>query len=112
VYRPRRLRDEAKAWVDRLEQMLRRSQQQAAAIPGDNVFHVAFDAFMENPEKTIERICEFAQIDLDPVSRQAIQRHLASSARDRHGRIDYRFESLGLDEAEIRARFDFYTTWY
>ncbi|MBK6737320.1 MAG: sulfotransferase [Haliea sp.] len=112
VYRPRRLREEANAWVDRLEQMLRRSQQQAAAIPGDNVFHVAFDAFMENPEKTIERICEFAQIDLDPVSRQAIQRHLASSARDRHGRIDYRFESLGLDEAEIRARFDFYTTWY
>lgn len=109
VYRPRRLREEARAWVDRLEQMLRRSQQQAAAIAGDKILHIAFDAFMEKPESTIEAVCEFAQIDLDPVSREAIQQHLASSTRDRHGRIDYSFESLGLDEAEIRARFDFYT---
>jgi hypothetical protein len=109
VYRPQRLREEARAWVDRLEQMLRRSQQQAASIAGDKILHVSFDALMEQPENTIEAVCKFAQIDLDPLSRQAIQRHLASSTRDRHGRIDYCFESLGLDEAEIRARFDFYT---
>ncbi len=109
VYRPQRLREEARAWVDRLEQMLRRSQQQAASISGDRILHISFDAFMEKPQSTLETVCNFAQIDLDAPSRQAMQRHLASSARDRHGRIDYRFESLGLDEAEIRARFEFYT---
>lgn len=110
VYRPRRLREEARAWVDRLEQMLRRSQQQAASIAGDRILHLSFYAFMEKPESTLESVGEFAQIDLDALSRQAIQRHLASNARDRHGRIDYCFESLGLDEAEIRARFDFHIT--
>jgi hypothetical protein len=110
VYRPQRLREEARAWVDRLEQMLRRSQQQASVIAADKIFHVSFDAFMRDTEQTIEAICEFSQIDLDASSRQAIERHLASSTRDRHGRIDYRFESLGLDEAELRARFDFYST--
>jgi hypothetical protein len=110
VYRPLRLREEARAWVDRLEQMLRRSQQQASLIPDDRIFHVSFDAFMHHPERTLEAICEFAEIDLDLSSRQAIRQHLATSTRDRHGRIDYRFGSLGLDETEIRSRFDFLPT--
>jgi hypothetical protein len=109
VYRPLRLREEARAWVDRLEQMLRRSQQQASTIPADKIFQVPFDALMRNPLKTIDAICEFSRIDLDSRSRRAIQRHLASSKRDRYGRIDYRFEDLGLDYEDIRARFAFYT---
>jgi hypothetical protein len=111
VYRPSRLQEEARAWVDRLEQMLRRSEQQAAAIPDSKILHISFDTFMDHPEKTVERICEFAQVELNADSRLAIQRHLANSTRDRHGRIDYCFESLGLDENEIRTRFAFCTTW-
>jgi hypothetical protein len=68
---------------------------------------------MAKPQSTHEsESANLRRLTWTQLSRQAIQRHLASSARDRHGRIDYRFESLGLDEAEIRARFDFYTTWY
>jgi len=109
VYRPLRLREEARGWVNRLEQMLRRSQQQAGLIPGNQVLHISFDAFIDDPEKTIESICMFAQIDLDPGSRQSIQQHLSESGRYRHGRIDYDFGTLGLDESDIRARFSFCT---
>jgi len=112
VYRPTRLKEEARAWVDRLEQMLRSSQQQAQAIAtgprGQQLFHVYFDRFMANPEQTIRDVCSFAEVPLDEHSRAAISAHLQSHIRDRHGKIDYRFEDLGLIEAELRERFGFY----
>jgi hypothetical protein len=108
VYKPIRLREEARAWVDRLEQMLRRSQQQVQRIPASSVFNVDFNAFMADAGGTVRRICEFAEVELDPVSEAAMHSYLRDNVRDRHGRIDYRFEDLGLDEGEIRERFAFY----
>lgn len=108
IYKPARLKQEAAAWVDRLEQMLRRSREQAARIPASCILNIHFDEFMASPKRTIEKVCEFAQIELDAHSEQAVNRHLESHTRDRYGRIDYRFEDIGLDEAEIKERFSFY----
>lgn len=110
VYKPRRLKEEAQAWVERLEQMLRRSEIQAAGIPADRLFRVDFDEFMADPRSMIRRIAAFAEVPLDESSWQAIENHLGSHTRDRHGRIDYRFEDLGLDENALRERFAFYRT--
>jgi hypothetical protein len=108
VYKPIRLREEARAWVDRLEQMLRRSQEQVRRIPASSLFHVDFNAFMQDAEGTVRRVCEFAEVELDAASEAAVRSHLQGNVRDRHGRIDYRFEDLGLDEGEIKERFAFY----
>lgn len=108
VYEPIRLREEARAWVDRLEQMLRRSQEQVRRIPASSVFHVDFNQFMEDAEGTVRRVCDFAEVELDTASLAAVRSYLKGNVRDRHGRIDYRFEDLGLDESEIRERFAFY----
>jgi hypothetical protein len=108
VYKPARLREEANAWVDRLETMLRSSQEQAKRLPAGQVMHVNFDDFMSHPAHTIEQVLEFADVGYDDSSRKAVEAHLQQHTRDRHGRIDYRFEDLGLNEAKIRERFAFY----
>lgn len=108
VYKPTRLKEEARAWLDRLEQMLRRSEEQAARIPAEQLLHVNFDEFMADPQAMIRRIANFANISLDEASWQAINAHLQSHTRDRHGKIDYRFEDIGLSEGEVKERFRFY----
>lgn len=108
VYEPIRLRQEARAWVDRLEQMLRRSQEQVRRIPAASLINVDFNEFMADAAGTVRRICEFADVELDAESEAAVRLHLLGNVRDRHGRIDYRFEDLGLNEDEIRERFAFY----
>jgi hypothetical protein len=108
VYQPVRLREQAREWVDRLEQMLRRSQAQARHIPASSILNIHFNEFMLDPALTVRQICEFAELDLDAASEAAVHAYLQSNTRDRFGRIDYRFEDLGLDEGEIRERFAFY----
>jgi hypothetical protein len=108
VYKPTRLREEATAWVERLEQMLRRSREQAKQLPSSQVMDVHFDQFMKAPEQTIRDVLHFAGIPYDTVSEAAIMKHLHQHARDQHGRIDYHFEDFGLSENEVRERFAFY----
>jgi len=108
VYKPSRLKEEAHAWVDRLEQMLKRSQEQAKHIPSSSIFNVHFDAFMAAPKRTIRQVCDFAEVELDAASEQAVNHHLETHIRDQFGKIDYRFEDIGLNEGEIRERFSFY----
>ena len=66
---------------------------------------VAFDGFMQAPEDTVRKVLDFAGIEYDPASQRAVNAHLQSHTRDRHGRIDYRFADLGLDQDEVRERF-------
>jgi hypothetical protein len=108
VYEPTRLREEARDWVDRLELMLRRSQEQARRIPASSIFHVHFDELIAAPEHTVRRICDFAGVELPETSVAAVRAYVQSHSRDPHGRIVYRFEDLGLREGEIRERFAFY----
>jgi len=108
VYKPTRLKEEALAWADRLEQMLRSSEEQAARIPGKQLMKVSFDELMSDPREMISRISQFAEVDLDAASWLSIGAHLKSHTRDRHGKIDYRFEDIGLNENEMKERFSFY----
>lgn len=108
VYHPTRLREEAIAWVDRLEEMLRHSREQARQIPDKQVMNVHFDQFMQAPEQTVRDVLAFSEVPIDSPSEIAIQQHLKDNLRDMHGRIRYRFEDFGLNEAELRERFSFY----
>jgi hypothetical protein len=99
----------AKHWVDRLESMLRASEEQAAQLPADQVIDVDFEDFMLDQRETVMRVLEFAGIDADAPTRTALDTVLQQNARDKNGRIDYRFSDFDLDENEIRERFSFYS---
>ena len=109
LYTPDRRHAEAKAWVDRLEQMLRDSREQVRHLPKGQVIDVHFDEFMKEPQRTIEQVLAFANVEFDDKSRQAITEHLQHNIRYRYGRIDYCFEDIGISEGELKERFSFYT---
>lgn len=77
-------------------------------FPDSQIKHIDFNRFMMNPKNTVREILEFAEVDCDDASTLAINHFLEKHTRDRHGRIDYNFEDLGLQEGEIRERFSFY----
>lgn len=109
AWSPDRIKEEARAWVDRLEQMLRRSEEQLRRFPSGQVYYVHFDALMRAPEHEVRKIADFAELTLDKGSQEAISRHLSSHTRGRHGTIEYSFSELGLSEGEVRERFRFYS---
>ena len=99
---------EARSWADRLEQMLRRSLEQAEALPSDRVLHVSYEAFVKDEWATLERVFDFAEVEVDAAARNAIRAHLDGCGLRRPGLFEYRFEDLGLDPGELRERFRFY----
>jgi len=104
MYHPERALADVQHWVERLTSMLIRSREQLKRLPPEQIHHVHFDAFMSDPKQTVRDILEFAGVDADPASLERIDAHLGTHSRDRHGRIDYRYEDLGIHAAEIRQR--------
>jgi hypothetical protein len=98
---------EARGWVVRAEQLLRRCQQQIERLPRERVVDVGFDDLQRDPVATVERVLDFAGIPFDGESRRAVQSHLARYRHGRFGRVDYRFADLGLDPVALRERFHF-----
>jgi len=99
---------EARSWVDRLEQMLRRSLEQAEAVPSDRVLDVSYEVFVKDEWATLERVFDFAEVELDAAARKAIRAHLDACGLGRRALLEYSFEHLGLDPRELRERFRFY----
>ncbi len=99
---------EARSWAERLEQMLRRSLERAEAVPRDRVLDVSYEAFVKDEWATLERVFEFAEVEVDAAGRDAIRAELDASGLGRRGLFEYRFEDLGLDAGELRERFRFY----
>jgi hypothetical protein len=99
---------EARSWADRLEQMLRRSLEQAEALPRNRLLDVSYEAFLKDEWATVERVFDFAEVEIDAAGRDAIRAHLNACGLGRRGLFEYRFEDLGLDPGELRERFRFY----
>ncbi len=99
---------EARACVDRIEQMLRASIRDEALVPPSQVLHVRFQEFMTNPWDTMKRVFEFSEQPFEDSARAAVQAHLAANPRGKHGKVAYSFSDLGLDEEELRERLRFY----
>ena len=107
-YRHNDVTAEARAWVDRLEQMLRDSLAQGERLPAGRVIDVEFDAFVADPTGTAARVLAFAGVEVDGPTGAALEAYHRANPRDRHGRIEYDFEALGLDAGEVGERLAFY----
>lgn len=96
-------------WADRIEVMLGKLVADRDVLPAATSMDVRFEAFMADDLATATRVYELAGEPVTDQATTAMRDFLASHQRDRHGRIDYRAEDLGLDPDELRARFAGYT---
>lgn len=78
--------------------------------PGDPRFvDVHFHDLMADPIGAVRTIYRAAGRTLTGAAEAAMQAFLVANPRGKHGAHAYRLEDFGLEEAEIRRRFEFYT---
>ncbi len=98
-----------RVWGDRIAGMLEASLRDRPLVPADQVLDLRFDEFMADAVGTALRVCSFAGISADAVTRRRFEEHQAANPRGRHGTIDYRLEDFGLDATALRTRLRFYS---
>jgi hypothetical protein len=96
-------------WSARIEEMLRASVEDRAHVPNSRVLDVAFHEFMADQMGTIERIEKSAGLEFDYSAQRSIGRFLDEHPRGKHGTIKYDLQRFGIDPAERRQAFRFYT---
>jgi hypothetical protein len=87
-------------------------QRRSGAVPEDRFVDVRFADLMQDPIGTMSRTYEQLGTELSDEVADRMRRYLAARPRGRHGDRVYRFEHLGLDEAEMRAKFAAYMARY
>ncbi len=90
-------------WADRLETMLNAALRDRELLPAEQSMDIRFHEFMADDLATVRRIYELADQPLPEPSMAAIERYVDTHQRDRHGKVVYEPEALGLDVAARRA---------
>jgi hypothetical protein len=98
-----------RAWADRVEAMLRACVRDRDQLAPTRSLDVRFDDFMRDDMAVLHQIYELSGQPFDDDARSGIEAYRSGHERGRLGRIDYRAADVGLDDRELRARFDFYT---
>jgi PAS domain-containing protein len=96
-------------WSERIEAMLRASVDDRARIPEGRVLDVAFHEFMADQMATVDRREKAAGLEFDQHARRRVGRFLDEHPRGKHGTIHYDLARFGIDPAERRDAFRFYT---
>ncbi len=92
-------------WADRVERMLAACVRDRETLTADRSLDVRFDDFMADNLATARRVLALAGEPVTPEVEAAMAAYLAGHRRGRLGRIDYRAEDVGLDLADLRARY-------
>ncbi len=98
-------------WVVMEELSLHRglATRDGGTVPEARNLDLHYDAMMNDPIGAVAAVCEWAGMDFDEQSQQAVQRWLDDHPKDQHGAHRYTAEEFGLDPDRLRARFRFYT---
>ncbi|MET3960352.1 hypothetical protein ABIE44_000286 [Marmoricola sp. OAE513] len=96
-------------WADRIALMLDALVRDRDVLDPSSSLDVRFDEFMADDLGTAEGVYELAGEPVTDEARAALRGYLDNHQRDRHGRIDYRAEDVGLDVDDLRERFAAYT---
>jgi hypothetical protein len=96
-------------WADRLERMLSSLVRDRDVLGPEVSVDVRFADFMADDLATARQVYALAGEPVTDDAAAAMAAYLAGHQRDRHGRIDYRAEDLGLDEDDLRRRFAGYS---
>lgn len=99
----------ARFWIDRIERLLRACIDQHGVWPADQVQDVLFHEYMADQEGTARAIYARADLELTPEVEGKLLGYLAENPRHAHGKVIYDLKGdFGVDEAELRQRFQFY----
>lgn len=93
----------ANYWADRLETMLNAAMNDRDLLPDAQSMDVRFDQFMADDLGTVRRIYTLAGQPMDAAAEAALADYGATHQRDRHGKVVYEPETLGIDVARRRA---------
>jgi hypothetical protein len=99
-------------WLDKQVCMVERAMDVRAGRNDGRVLDVHYHHLLEDPRGLIERVCDFAGIDLGPAEKEAIRVAQAQNRQHRHGIHRYRMEDFGLDLGLVRKRFARYCACY
>jgi len=91
-------------WADRIDRMLSAAVRDRELLPAEQSMDILFPEFMADDVGTVQRIYELAGQPLPDASLAAIRAYIDGHGRDRHGKVIYEPERLGLDPAELRER--------
>jgi hypothetical protein len=92
-------------WADRVGRMLAACVRDREVQPADRSLDVRFDEFMTDDLATTRRVLDLAGEPVTAEAEAAMAAYLAGHQRGRLGRIAYRAEDVGLDLADLRARY-------
>jgi hypothetical protein len=84
-------------WADRLETMLNAALRDRELLPADQSMDILFGDFMADDIGTVGRIYELAGQPLPEESLAAIRGYNDTHQRERHGKVIYEPDRLGLD---------------
>jgi hypothetical protein len=84
-------------WADRLETMLNAAMRDRELLPADQSTDILFGDFMADDVGTVRRIYELADQPFSGAAETAIRGYIDTHQRDRHGKVVFEPERLGLD---------------
>lgn len=87
-------------------------QRKTGVVPDDRFIDVRFADLMTDHMGTINGIYERLGMAMTDEAADRIRSYLANKPRGRHGAHSYRVEDLGLDTADMRAKFGNYMTHF
>lgn len=97
-------------WVDRVERMLRAYMRDMQVFPAEQRVDLRFQDVMADDVGSAERVLRTAGLPPSDESRKDLSDYMAQHPRGKAGRIGYDLGGdFGLDPAELRERFRFYT---
>jgi len=95
-------------WSARVEDLLRDCTANRSVLPADQSLDIRFEDFMADEWGTIERIYAAAGQPLTADARRSMADFIRTHPRDRHGRIAYDAEALGIDVDDRRRALSAY----
>jgi hypothetical protein len=92
-------------WLERGDDLLNGCLRDRDELPADQSIDVRFEDFMADEQGTVAAIYSLAQQSYDHRAREAMAEFCRAHPRGRHGGVTYSPDDLGLDTAEVAARF-------
>jgi hypothetical protein len=98
----------ARHWLDVLSDIVTRLEAFRSEHDDGRFHDVGYADLVRDPVGTVRGIYEHFDDDLSPAAERAMAGYAADNRQGKHGTHQYRAEDLGVDRAEVDARFAAY----
>jgi hypothetical protein len=86
--------------------------RESGALPREQVVDLHFRDFIQDQVGTVRRAYEHFGLELSDEAAAAMRQFLDDNPADKHGKHFYRFADTGLNEGEVRERFEGYRRYF